>query len=163
MVKRAKVKSLLGNERTLSAECYSQDALVLGGVDSGRTQALRLAERDLLPVERCFNARVDHINREAEASHWIPAGHRAHGPEVEAGVASAITLQNDVLSHSTAAGAEQVAVDDAVAIPDLRVGSVHRGRDVRHPEVLPAGARRPGRGQLELTAVDEDAVGDHAQ
>src|SRR5262249_6109495 len=36
-------------------------------------------------------------------------------------------------------------------------------REVGKPEVLPAAARRPGRCQLELTAVDEHAVGDHAE
>src|SRR5215470_20232737 len=57
MVKRAKVKSLLGHERTLSAECHRQDTLVLRRVEASHTQALGLAERDLLPVERRLNAR----------------------------------------------------------------------------------------------------------
>src|SRR5215510_6117330 len=87
MVKRAKVKSLFRNERTLSAERYSQNTLVLGRVEAARTQALRLAERDLLPLEPGLDARVEHVNREAEASHRIPVGHSAHGPEVEAWIA----------------------------------------------------------------------------
>src|SRR5215813_12896788 len=89
MVNTRLVKSLLGDERPLSAERDSQDALIFGRVDSGRTQALCLAERDLLPVKRGLNARVHHINRETEACHRIPVGHRAYAPEVEAGVAAA--------------------------------------------------------------------------
>src|SRR5262249_591336 len=70
---------------------------------------------------------------------------------------------DDVLVYGTIAAAEQAAVDDRVIVSDLRIGSVDRGRDVGQPEVLIATARRPGGGQLELAAIDEDAVGDHAQ
>src|SRR5262249_21839214 len=38
-----------------------------------------------------------------------------------------------------------------------------RAREVGQPEVLVTRAHRPGGGQLELTAVEEDAIGDHAQ
>src|SRR5256885_6481630 len=69
-------------EGTLSAEHGGEDALVLGSIVAGRTQALRLAERERLSVERRLDASVLHINREAEASHWIPVGHCTHGPEV---------------------------------------------------------------------------------
>src|SRR5262249_57341908 len=45
----------------------------------------------------------------------------------------------------------------------LSVGPVRRSREVGQPEVLPTRACRPGGGQLELTAVDEDAIGDHPE
>src|SRR4029077_1852642 len=110
-----------------------------------------------------LNARVEHINRKTEASHRVPVGHGADGPEVEARVAADPAGHDDVLIDATTAVAEQAAVDDAVTIANLRVGPVHRGRDVGQPEVFIAGARRPDGGQVELTAVDEDAVADHAQ
>src|SRR5262249_14507423 len=59
--------------------------------------------------------------------------------------------------------AEQGAVDDRVVVADLGVGPPQRGREVGQPEVLVARARRPGCGQLELTAVDEDRIRDHAE
>jgi hypothetical protein len=52
MVKRAEVKSLFARENPLCAEHHRHNALVLGRVEAGRTQALRLAERHRLPVER---------------------------------------------------------------------------------------------------------------
>src|SRR6185295_10588794 len=106
--------SVARRERTLSAEHHGQNALVLGRVDAGRTQTLRLAERERLPVHRSLNARVLHVNCETEASHRIPVGHSTHGPVVEAGVATATTNLTDVL-----ASAEQSTVDDAVAVANL--------------------------------------------
>src|SRR5262249_29628663 len=110
-----------------------------------------------------LDAGVEHVNREAEASYRIPVVDHANGPEVEARITPATADLNDVLVDATTAVAEQVAVDDRVVIPDLRVGPVQRGRHVGQPEVLVTGARRPSRRQFELAAVDEDAVGDHAQ
>src|SRR6267142_6444328 len=166
MVNTRQVKSSLARcEGTLSAERHGQDALVLGGVGAGRTQAHGLAERDRLPLERGLDARVLHINREPEASHRIPVGDGTNGPVVEAGVAFDAGPDPDVLVRSARTGvtAEQATADHVVVVPDLRVGPVHRSREVGQPEVLPARARRPSRRQLELAAIDEDAIGDHAQ
>src|SRR5690349_15262849 len=64
--------ALFGHETTLGTESNGQDALVLGCVAASRTQALRLAERDRLPLECGLNAGVLHINCETEACHGIP-------------------------------------------------------------------------------------------
>src|SRR5262245_43020849 len=131
MVKRAAVFALLARgEAPLSAERDGQDALILGKIEAGWTQALRLAKRDRLPVKRSLDARVDHINREAEASHRIPAGHRANGPVVVARIAGDTRRRDDVLPRRPVKTAEQAAVDDSVIVADLRVGPVHRGREV---------------------------------
>src|SRR5262249_49946784 len=149
-------------EIALRAEDHGEGALIFGRIESGRTCALRLAERDRLPGKRRFDTRVEDIDRETKASHGIPVGVRSYGPVVEAGIAVG-TREDDVLSRCASAVAEIAAVDDRVVIPNLRVVPVHRGREVAQPEVLVARARRPGRGQLELAAVDEDAIGIHAQ
>src|SRR5690349_9225889 len=112
--RRGKVALFGRCERALSAERHGQDALVLGSVESGRPQALCLAERDLLSVKRRLDACVEHVNRETEARDWIPIGHSADGPVVEARIACSSGRPDDVLGHSTTAGAEQVAVDDRV-------------------------------------------------
>jgi len=58
--------------------------------------------------------------------------------------------------------AEQATADHVVVVPDLRVGPVHRGREVGQPEVLVAkAASRPS--SARTAAVDEDAIGDHAK
>jgi len=59
--------ALFGYEVALGAEHDRQDAVVLGRVGSGRTRALRLVERDRLPVEPGFDAGVEHVDRETEA------------------------------------------------------------------------------------------------
>ena len=87
---------------------------------------------------------------------------RADGPVVEAWVAVR-SAKDDVLVRRTAAAAEQAVVDDRVVVAGLGVGPEHRGREVGQPEVLVAKARRPGGGQLKLTAIDEDRIGDHAE
>src|SRR5262249_11272133 len=126
---------LARGERTLSTERHGQNSLVLGGVDSGRTQALRLAEGDELSVKRALNAHVNHVKRETEARYRVPVGHRAHGPVVVARIACSGRSPDDVLVDGTTAAAEQVAVDDRVVVADLSVGPVHRGREVGQPEV----------------------------
>src|SRR5262245_33486458 len=162
-VKVRSALALFGHEGALGAERDGQDALVLGSVESRGTQPLCLTERDRLPVERSLNARVLHVNRETEARHGIPVIDHANLPEVEARIAPTIALQNDVLSRGTTPSAEQVAVDHRVVVADLSIVAVHTGRDVGQPEVFIAGTRRPGSRQLKLTAVDEDAIGEHAQ
>src|SRR6476660_4187871 len=68
MVKRAKVKpSFARCEGPIRTESHRQDALVLRQIAAGRTQARRLAERHRLPVERCLDTRVSHVNRKTEA------------------------------------------------------------------------------------------------
>src|SRR5436309_1342723 len=90
MVKRAKEIALVRRgEGALSAEHDGENAVVLGRVGPGRTRALRLAERDRLPVEQGLDARVHHVDRETEARHGIPIGVRTDGPEVEAWIAGA--------------------------------------------------------------------------
>src|SRR5262249_32309781 len=131
--------------------------------ESGRTQALCLAERDRLPVKCSLDARVLHVNGKTEARDWIPVVDHAHLPEVEARVTPATTRQDDVLGDGATPSAEQVAVDDSVVVADLSIVAVHTGRDVGQPIVFIAGTHRPGRRQLNLTTVDEDAVRDDAQ
>src|SRR4029077_5119931 len=152
-------------EGPYSTEAEGDDALLLGEIAARRTQALSLTERHRLPVECGFDAGIEHLNRQPEARHGVPVGVGAEEPEVEARVAFDAAPDPDVLVHSARTGvtAEQATVDYIVVVPDLRVGPVHRGRDIGQPEVLVTRARRPGSGQLELTAVDEDAIRDHAE
>src|SRR4051812_14943845 len=98
-------------ESALSAEHGGEDTLVLGKVAASRTCALRLAERDRLPLERGLNAGVLHVNREPEASHRIPVGHSTNGPVVEARIACGTIRRDDVLAAT--AVAEQAAADNA--------------------------------------------------
>src|SRR5262245_19790987 len=84
MVKGAKEIALVaGGKGPLSAEHHRQDAIVLGRVDAGRASTLRFGKRDLLTVERTLDARIEHINREAEARDRIPVGMRAYLPEIK--------------------------------------------------------------------------------
>ena len=71
--------------------------------------------------------------------------------------------KNEVLRSAAIEAAEYAAVDDRVVVADLAVGPIHRSRDIRHPEVLVAKARRPGSGELKLTAIDVDRIRDHAK
>src|SRR5262245_49305696 len=159
MVKRLRVVWLFGGrKRALSAEGNRQDTIVLGRVEAGWTCALRLSEGDRLPVEPGLDAGVEHVNRETEARHRIPVVDHAHGPEVEARIAGGGRRNGNGLAR-----AERSAVDDRIAIPDLSVGSVHCSREVGQPVVLVARARRPGGGQIELTAVDVDRVREEAE
>src|SRR5262249_44351163 len=108
------------------------------------------------PVERGSDACVVHLDRESEARHGVPIGVRADDPQVEARIADA--GHGDVL-----AGAESSAVDDRVIVAGLAIPGVYLGRTVGHPEVLVARARRPGCGQLQLTTIDVDRIGDEAE
>src|SRR5262245_12828044 len=157
------IVSLARGEGPLRAEHHRDDALVFGRIEAGRAQALGLAERHLLPVKRCLDADVVHLERKPEARRGEPVLDQAYNPEIEAWIAPATARQDDVLGYSTTAAAEQAVVDDVVVIADLGVGPPQRGREIGQPEVLVARARRPGRGQLELTTVDEDSVREHAQ
>src|SRR5438093_188040 len=162
MVKRAKEIALLAaGEQAHGAEPGGDDALIPGRIGAGWACALRLVERDRLPFECGFDARVEHLDRETEAWHGVPIGVRADGPEVEARIAS--TGNNDGLDDTDAAAAERSAVDDRVVVADLAVGAEHRAREIGQPEVLVAKARRPGRGQLQLTAVDVDRIRNEAE
>src|SRR5262245_19986707 len=118
-------------EIALRAEDHGEGALIFGRIESGRTCALRLAERARLPGKRRFDTRVEHIDRETKASHGLPVGVRSHGPVVEAGVTSDTSRRDDVLGGGhlilTKAVAEQAVIDDRVVVPNLRVVPVHRG------------------------------------
>src|SRR5262249_29784633 len=151
--------SVAGREGALGAESDGEDALVLGRVGASWTRTLRLGERDRLPVEVGLDAGVENVNRETEATHRVPVVDHAHGPEIEARIAGAGGV--DRLEGGTVA--EWPAGDDHIAIPDLSVGPVHRSRDVEQPEVLVAAARRPGGGQIELTAIEIDPIRDEAE
>src|SRR5262245_52153257 len=117
---------LAGRKGPLGAEMHRQDALVLGRVDAGRTQARRLAKRDTLSVKRSLDARVEHFNGEAEASHGVPVGVTADGSVFEAWI-SICTIEGKVLLRRATRVAEQAAADDRVVVADLRVGPEHGG------------------------------------
>src|SRR5262249_36546161 len=104
--------SVAGGEVALSAEHGRDDALVLGHVGAGRTQALRLPKGDRLPVERGVDVRVEHLDRETEAGHRVPVGVRADGPEVEARVASRRGGDCEVLRTAAVRTAEPALVYD---------------------------------------------------
>src|SRR5437667_375795 len=82
---------------------------------------------DNLSVKRRLDARVEHFNGQTEASHRVPVGVTADGPEVEARIAPGTSSRDDVLGHGAAVVAEQAAIDDRVVVADLRVGPEHRG------------------------------------
>src|SRR5262245_50419167 len=64
--------SITGGEGAHGTEPDGDDALVLGGVEAGRTQALRLAERHRLPIKRGFDAGIEHLNRQPPPRHGVP-------------------------------------------------------------------------------------------
>src|SRR5262249_46149268 len=156
-------ESVAGGEGALGTERDGEDAIVLGEVGSGRTCALRLAEGDRLSVKRGLDLCPLHVDCEPETGDRVPVLDHPHNPEVEAGVASDTVANENVLRSTAAATTEQSAVDDRVAIPDLSVGPVHRGREIGQPEVLVAAARRPRGGQIELTAIEVDRIREHAK
>src|SRR5207247_7119612 len=116
-----------------------------------------------LSVHQGYDARIHLGDRETEASHWVPIGVCADGPEVEARIAGAGGTDSLEGDATVAEVAERAAGDDRVAVAHLGVGAVHRGRDIGHPEVLVAEARRPGGGQLQLTAIEVDRIRDEAE